>query len=157
MFTNDRHQLIGPVAVIATVTCAEFSAYALGNWPSSSILWYLNLEVFRPVEYSFGFEEKLVSGALAQSLCLVVLLLGLICTGLIIKSRFSLALASNLSLLYSACLLLGCSVANNPSVQSSSKLSALWGPSFMLAAFVFLGSFLSSAVSHRGYWREIFP
>jgi hypothetical protein len=157
MFANDSRQLIGPVAVIATVACAEFSAYALGTWPSSSILWYLNLEVFRPVEYSFGFEEKLVSGGLAQSLCLVVSFLGLICTGLIIKSRFLLALASNLSLLYSALLLLACAVANNPFVQTSSKLSGLWGPSFLLATFVFLGSLLSSAESHRGYWREIFP
>ena len=46
MFANDSRQLIGPVAVIATVACAEFSA-ALGTWPSSSILWYLNLEAFR--------------------------------------------------------------------------------------------------------------
>jgi hypothetical protein len=32
----------------------------------------------------------------------------------------------------------------------------LWAPSFFLAVSILLAAFLSSAISHRAYWREIF-
>jgi len=35
-------------------------------------------------------------------------------------------------------------------------LSTLWVPSFFVALSILLTAFLSSAVSHRTYWREIF-
>ena len=83
-------------------------------------------------------------------------LLALICIGLITKIRFPLALASNMSLLYSGLLLYGLYLANRPAAETGVKLSALLGPSLLLAGSVLLASFLSSVVSHRGYWRELF-
>ena len=44
--------------MITAVACAEFGAHALAYWPSSSLLWYLNLEVFRPVQYSVVAEGR---------------------------------------------------------------------------------------------------
>ena len=152
MLDNEKLQLAGPLVVISAVTCAEFGAHALAYWPSSSLLWYLNLEVFRPVQYSIVAQNGL--GDFAQTLCVIVPLFALICIGLIAKIRFPLALASNISLVYSGLLLYGLYLANSPG--AGVKLSAMWGPSLLLAGSVLLASFLSSATSHRAYWRELF-
>jgi hypothetical protein len=83
-------------------------------------------------------------------------LLALICIGMITGRRLPLALASNVSVLYSAALLYGSYVADSPAVGTGGKFAALWAPSFFLAVSILLAAFLSSAISHRGYWREIF-
>ena len=155
MLDNEKLQLAGPVVVISAVASAEFGAHALAYWPSSPLLWYLNLELFRPVQHSVVVEQGLVSGDFAQILCVVIPLLALICIGLITKVRLPLALASNLSFIYSALLLYGSYLANGPVTKIGVKLSALWGPSFFLLGSVLLASALSSAISHRAYWREI--
>jgi hypothetical protein len=155
MLNDEKLQLAGPVVVISAVAAAEFGAHALAYWPSSSLLWYLNLEVLRPIQYSVVAEQGLVLGDFAQILCVVVPLLALVCIGLITKARFPLALASNLSLLYSALLLYGSYLTNDPIAGTGARLSALWGPSFFLAVSVLLTSCLSSAISHRAYWREL--
>ncbi len=154
MLDNEKLQLAGPVVVISAVACAELGAHALAYWPSSSLLWYLNLEVFRPLHYEVIVENRV--GDFAQTLCVVVPLFALICIGLITKIRLPLALASNMSLLYSLVLLYGLYLANAPYGVTGVKLSALWGPSLLLAGSVLLASFLSSAISHRAYWRELF-
>jgi hypothetical protein len=154
---NKNLQLAGPVGVIAAVACAEFGAHALAYWPSSSLLWYVDLEVFRPLQYSFGAaNERSAFGDLAQILCVVAPLLALTCVGMITGLRLPLALASNMSVLYSAALLYGSYVADSPAAGTGGKLAALWAPSFFLAVFILLAAFLSSAISHRAYWREIF-
>jgi hypothetical protein len=55
---NKKLQLAGPIGVIAAVACAEVGAHALAYWPSSSLLWYVDLEVFRPFQYSFGAANE---------------------------------------------------------------------------------------------------
>lgn len=156
MLDNEKLQLAGPVVVISAMASAEFGAHALAYWPSSPLLWYLSLEVFRPVQYSFGAVNGLAVGDLAQTLCVVIPLLALIGIGLITKVRLPLALASNLSFVYSAALLYGSYLANGPVTKIGVKLSALWGPSFLVLGSVLLASAVSSAISHRAYWREIF-
>jgi hypothetical protein len=155
MLDKKKLQLAGPVGVIAAVACAECGVHALAYWPSSSLLWFVDLEVFRPLQYSFGAaNERLALGDLAQTLCVVTPLLALICIGLITGRRLPLALASNMSLLYSAAFLYGSYLANSPATDTG--VAALLIPSFFLAFSILLAAFLSSAISHRGYWREIF-
>ena len=60
-------------------------------------------------------------------------------------------------LVYGVLLLFGLYLANNPVAENGFKLGALVVPSVFLAAAVLLASFLSSAASHRAYWRAIFP
>ena len=157
MLDNEKLQLAGPIGVIAALACAECGAHALAYWPSSPLLWYVDLEVFRPLQYCFiAANERLALGDLAQTLCVVAPLLALICIGLISGRRFPLALASNLSFVCSAVLLYGSYVADHPTAGTQLDLSALWAPSFFLALSVLLTAFLSSAISHRAYWREIF-
>lgn len=155
MLDNERLQLVGPAGVIGAVVCAEFGAHALAYWPSSPLLWYLSLEVFRPVQYSFSAVNGPVLSDLAQTLCVAVPLLALVCIGLITKVKFLLALASNISLIYSVLLLYGSCLANGPTTKMGVKLSALWDPSIFLLGSVLLAAVLSSAISHRAYWREI--
>ena len=157
MLDNKKLQLAGPVGVIITVACADVGARALAYWPSSPVLWYLNLEVFRPVQYTFVAEKGMIFGDPGQIACVVLPLLALICIGLIANVRLLLAIASNMSLVYSVLLLFGLYLANNPVTEKGVKLSALVVPSLFLAAAVLLASFLSSAVSHRAYWRAILP
>jgi hypothetical protein len=157
MFDNKKLQLVGPVGVIAALACAECGAHALAYWPSSSLLWYIDLEIFRPLQYSLtAANERLAFGDLAQTLCLVAPLLACICIGLITGRRFPLALASNLSFVYSAALLYGSYLADQPAAAPHHQLSALWAPSFFLALSVLLVAFVSTAASHRAYWRAIF-
>jgi len=156
MLDNEKLQLAGPIGIIAALACAECGAHALAYWPSSPLLWYVDLEVFRPLQYSFAAaHERLAFGDLAQTLCVVTLLLTLICIGLISGRRFPLALASNLSFVCSGVLLYGSYVAERPASGIMHDLSALWAPSFFVALSILLIAFLSSAVSHRAYWREI--
>jgi hypothetical protein len=156
MLGNDKLQLAGPVGVIAALGCAEVGALALAHWPSSPLLWYLNLEVFRPVQYSFKPENALMLSDLARTLSVAAPLFVLICIGVVARRRFPLALASNLSLLYSGFLLYGSYLANCPAAVSGVRLAALWAPSFLFAVPLLLAAFISTAASHRAYWREIF-
>jgi hypothetical protein len=156
MLGSERLQLAGPIGVIAAVACAEFGAHALAYWPSSSLLWYVDLEIFRPLQY--GFEapyEHLAFGDLAGTFCVVGPLLTLIGLGLVSGRRFPLALASNLSFLFSAALLYGSYVAERPVTAAMYDLGGLWAPSFVIGLSISLTAFLSSVISHRAYWREI--
>jgi hypothetical protein len=76
MLDNEKLQLAGPIGVIAALACGECGAHALAYWPSSPLLWYLDLEVFRPLQYTFAAaHERLAFGDLAQTLCVVTPLL----------------------------------------------------------------------------------
>lgn len=155
-FDDDRLQLAGPIAVIGTVAGAQLSAHALASWPTCSLFWYLNLEVFRC--FRDGFEglagQRLAPDGLAQSLFVAVLLVGLIATGLVLKHRLPLAIASHLALLYSGLMLCDIGVPSGPAM-SDFIASLLRAPANLLAMTIFLGSLFSAAMSHRIYWREI--
>ena len=160
MLKDERIQLAGPATLIAAIGCADLGAHALASWPTSSFLWYLNLEVFQSFRYSpdgLDLGQWLSDDGFGGAIWVAIPLLWLLCVGLVLKIRLPLALASNLSLIYCGFLLYGSYSAINPAATLHHlRLSALWGPSTMLAAALLLASFLSSMVSHRSYWREIF-
>ena len=147
--------LVGPLLVIAVVASAQCGAYALSLWPRSVLLWYLNLEVFRPFQYSLFASDRVDPSGMGP-FCIVIALALLVGAGSMGKSRLPLAIASNLSFLYSIALLCGSYVANNPALAVNIKFNALWGPSLILVVVVMLAAFVSSASAHRAYWREIF-
>ena len=99
-----RLQLIGPLALLGLLLAAEGAAYALVQRPSSAFLWYLNLEVFglfRP--------SRLLLGDFAMfpfSLLLIGAPVALIAiAGVAYRWNLPLAVASNLSFVYSGFLL----------------------------------------------------
>lgn len=141
---EDRLQLAGPIAVIGAIAGAQASAQALATWPTCSLFWYLNLEVFRC--FRDGFDglagDWLGWDGLAQSVWIVIPLVGLIGTGLMLRCRLPLAVASHLGLLYSGWMVYDVGAPSG-------------SPSSLVAILIFLGSLLSSTISHRIYWREI--
>jgi hypothetical protein len=158
MFDNEKLQLAGPIGVISAIVSAELGAHALASWPTSSFLWYLNLEVFRCFQYSLsGFGVAPWFDTIDLTILIAIPLILLVCTGLIAKIRLPLAIASNFSLIYSVCLLYGSYLASEASAPGDYTLTLLSRPSWLLAVAVLLVSLFSSAISHRRYWREIFP
>jgi hypothetical protein len=157
MPNRERSLLVGPLLVVGVVAGAQCGAYALDTWPQSPLLWYLNLEVFRFVQYSFFIGADLDPTGLSQAFGVVTALLALICAGSVSKMRLPLAIASNLSFLYSVVLFYGFYAANNPALAVGMDLNTLWAPSFALVLVVLLGAVVSSVSAHRAYWREIFP
>lgn len=153
MLRDKPLQIAGPISVIAMIWCAELVARALAIWPNSSLLWYLNLEVFQSFRYSFdgfGFSRLGVNLNPIQSLWLPVALSCLIASGLVARMKLPLAIASNLSLIYSGVLLYSGFAANHMQPSDISK------PTCFLATVVLAISLFSSTISHRGYWRELF-
>lgn len=158
MFDNEKLQLVGPIGVISALVSAEVGAHALASWPTSPLLWYLNLELFRCFQYSLsGLAVAPWFETIDLTILIAIPLIVLICTGLFAKIRLPLAIASNLSLIYSVCLLYGSCLANGANAPGNFTFSVLWRPSGLLAVAVLLVSLFSSTVSHRRYWREIFP
>jgi hypothetical protein len=156
VLANEKLQLAGPIGVAAAVACAECGAHALAYWPSSPLLWFVDLEIFRPLQYSFAPSfERLAFGDLAGTVCVVAPLITLIGLGLISGHRFPLAVASNLSFLFSAALLYGSYVAERSAATAAYDLSALCAPSFILGLSILLTALVSSVMSHRAYWQEI--
>lgn len=160
MIRDERfQQLAGPIIVVGAIFCAELAAHALAIWPTSSFLWYLNLQVFQPIRHSFaslaiGNWLGIGKGS-AQAIWLPVAAFGLVGLGLTKRTRLALAIASNLSFIYSAALLYYAFVTNAEG-WGSFRLSGLQSPSCALAAAILVISLLSSTVSHRNYWRQMF-
>jgi hypothetical protein len=159
MLDDERLQLLGPLCLIAAFVCAELSARALGNWPASSFLWYVNLELFRlfrETPDTVAGTQWLNAVGLTPPIAMALALGALICFGVVARNRLPLAIASNFSFIYSACISYGSFVASDPAATSGTRLAALCSPSVALAMAVLLASILSSTISHRSYWREIF-
>ena len=153
---DDKLQLAGPVCVIVAIMSAEIAARALASWPTSSWLWYLNLEVFRGFQYSLaGFSSQSWPGTFNLAIGIALPLGLLLGVGSIAKTKLLLAIASNLSLIYSLCLLYGSYVASTADSMATSRLSDVVGPSGLLASAILLISGFSSTISHRSYWRDI--
>jgi hypothetical protein len=169
MLDDERLQVLGPLCLTAAFVGAELSARALGNWPASPFLWYANLELFRcfrETPDALGGMQWLNAVGLTPPLGMALALAALIGLGVVARTRLPLAIANNFSLIYSACTLyMGFAAsdpaasdpaANNLATMGSTGLAALCSQSNALAMAVLLTSILSSTISHRNYWREIF-
>lgn len=155
---DQRLQLLGPLCLIAAFMGAELSARALGNWPASPFLWYANLELFRSFREApdaLGGLQWLNAAGLTPPLAIAIALAALIGLGVATRNRLPLAVASNFSLIYSACTLYMGFPAGDLAALRGVGLAALLSPSNGLAMTILLASILSSTVSHRIYWREI--
>jgi hypothetical protein len=156
---DERLQILGPICLAAAFVGAELSARALGNWPASPFLWYANLELFRcfrETPDTLGGLQWLNAAGLTPPLGMAFALAALIGLGVAARNRLPLAIASNFSLIYSACTLYAGFAASDPAATSGAGLAALCSPSNALAVAILLASILSSTISHRIYWREIF-
>jgi len=147
--------LVGPSAIIAMILSAQLCARALAAWPSSSLLWHLNLQVFRPLRY--GIDLLPGGDGLTQSTWIAAPLIALIGIGLVLKSRLPLAIAAHLGAVYSALILYCSGLASAPvSTLAPAAWPEVWVDPSLLTAAILLLSLMSAAISHREYCREIF-
>ena len=155
MRNAEKLLLIGPSAIIGLILSAQLCARALAEWPTSGLLWYLNLQVFRPLRY--GIDLLPGGDGLAQSTWIAAPLLALIGAGLLLKSRLAIAIAAHLGAVYSA-LILYCSGLTSAPVSTLAPAAwpEVWVDPSLLTAAILLLSLMSSAIAHREYWREIF-
>jgi hypothetical protein len=149
-----RIQLVGPCTLLAAVAAADAAAYALAQYPSSSFLWYLNLDVFSLFRKSRAALD-LGGVPFAQAFLLAgpIALIGF--AGVAFRKSLCLAISSNLALVFSAFVVYNwLSWAQIGEIKSA---SLAWpamsggGTSTMLAILT-LTSVVSFATSHLLYF-----
>jgi hypothetical protein len=151
-----RLQLIGPAALFAATLAADSLAYALVWDPASSLLWYLNLEVFSIFRASRTVLGEVFAAPFAQVIILGLPLMALACLGLVWKRNLMIALSSNLSFVYA--MLLVFAWHSRQGIGNVTSTSLTWvhvpsGSNFGLFAILLLVSFFSFAASHVLYIR----
>jgi hypothetical protein len=152
-----RLQLVGPFALFAAVLAAEAAAYALAFAPSSSFLWYLNLEVFSLFRKSRITLSDYCSLPFAQILVVAgpIALLGML--GLALRNNLCMAISSNLSFVFAAFLGYSWNVWNGHGQLTASLTSVHvpTGSALYLCLVLALASFGSFALSHIVFFSAI--
>jgi hypothetical protein len=110
--------LIGPLVVFAALAAAEAAAAGLAQWPSSEMLWYLNLEVFGFLQQTH-YAVDVWPAPCAQLLLIGTPILATAILGQLAGLRLLLAIASNLSFVFAG-LTVYCN-ALAPSAQAASS------------------------------------
>src|SRR5256885_168853 len=114
-----RLQILGPLALIAAIVGAELSAIALAHDPSSELLWYINLRTLLVFQRSHAVLSYYINLDGAQFF-LVALPLILLCgLGFFLKSKLPLAIASNLSFVYAAFLVVAWNLGRSSPMEAS--------------------------------------
>jgi hypothetical protein len=147
-------QLIGPATVFAALLAAESAAYALALYPSSQLLWSVNLQLFGVFQKGHYVLSTYVDMAYFQIACIGLPLLLVACYGLVLKRPLALAVASSLSFIYVA-FLLGAAYAWDEAWRHAPFVVAriLSGPGACVTAVLVGASLLSLVVSHMSYLR----
>jgi hypothetical protein len=158
MLRNEKLQLAGPLGLILVIVCAQIAAQALAQWPASSLLWYLDLEVLHPFRAGFdglALAARFDPAGIAPCFWVAAPLLGLIVAGLLSRNRLPWAIASNLSLIFSVALFHRALAENVAAPGLWAALAAAATPAGTLTAAILLVALLSSTISHRCYWGDI--
>jgi hypothetical protein len=153
-------QLVGPVVLFLAALAAEVAVYALAYSPTSGVLWFINLKMFGLFQQSYYVLTSVadIEGfqlfGIALPLCIAAAL------GVAFKRALLLAIATNVSLVYT-CFLIYCSnlfgtasqqASLGPSAISAVAIAIPNGPYLYLILVLLGSSLLSFAVSHIEYF-----
>jgi len=151
-----RLQVLGPVAVFAAVFVAEAAAFALSQFPTSEFLWRVNLELFGVFQKSQYLLGPISAVPFSQLLVIALPLLALAIYGLLSRRELALAIASNLSLVYTAFLILaGMSWRPHSLAASAAGIAAPVSSAGYIPFVLVAVSLLSAAIAHAGYFRRL--
>jgi len=154
MSRHARLEIIGPAIVFAALLAAESAAYALDLYPSSQMLWSLNLELFGIFQKGHYILTAYVDIAYFQIACIGLPLLLMGCCGLVFKRPLALASASSLSFIYVTFLISASYVSEEAWRQAPSVVAhAASFPGACVTAVLVGASLLSLVVSHMSYLR----
>lgn len=152
-------QFVGPVALLAAVGAANLAASALNCFPSSEWLWSINLGYFNAFQQSHYKLDGLLRFGDEQFFLIAAPLFLAAAAGVVFNRRILLGIASNLSLVYVAFVLVTWLHGRSESPQAS--LVALYSPSAHPDAAVLLIliglSLFSFAVTHIDFLRRALP
>jgi hypothetical protein len=155
-------QLVGPFTLMISVLASEVVARALAYAPASETLWYVNLKVFAIFKMSsvylhdfIPYDARDYLPVVSAQLFVVIAPIFLVaCLGLVFRHRLLLALASNLSFICAAFMLLGWYADERESQQASLVvMGVLTGPNLYVLTMLLGASLLSFLVSHLLYIR----
>jgi hypothetical protein len=151
-------QIAGPLVLLFAIGAADTASWALAHTPSSSLLWYLNLEVFSV----FRRGRWMLSGAadfpFAQTLLIAAPLALLTALGHAFRRNLLTAIGSNLSFVYAIFLLCSWHAWNNLGGGQSASLIAVQMPTdgnFFLYSVLLVVSGVSLLASHLIYIRRL--
>jgi hypothetical protein len=154
MSRHARLEIIGPAIVFAALLAAESASYALDLYPSSQMLWSLNLELFGIFQKGHYILSAYVDIAYFQIACIGLPLLLIGCCGLVFKRPLALATASSLSFIYVAFLIGASYVSEQAWRQAPSVVAhAVSFPGACVTTVLVGASLLSLVVSHMSYLR----
>jgi hypothetical protein len=154
MSRHARLEIIGPAIIFAALLAAESAAYALDLYPSSQMLWSLNLELFGIFQKGHYILSAYVDIAYFQIACIGMPLLLMGCCGLVFKRPLALATASSLGFIYVTFLISASYVSEQAWRQAPSVVAhAVSLPGVCLTAVLLGASLLSLVVSHMSYLR----
>jgi hypothetical protein len=154
MLRHATLQTVGPAAVFAALLVAEGAAYALAMYPSSQMLWSVNLQLFGIFQKGHYVLSTYVDIAYFQIGFIGLPLLLIACYGLVFRHPFALAVASSLSFVYVAFLLCAAYVCDEAWRQAPFVVSRiLSGPGAYVTGVLLSASLLSLVVSHMSYLR----
>src|SRR6266446_616805 len=147
-----RLQIIGPTTLFLALLGAESAAYALGLYPSSQMLWSINLRLFGIFQKSHYLLSNFVNVAYFQILFVGLPLFVTAWYGLIFKRQLAIAIASSLSFIYVWFILCAWYVHERSWHQTSSIVAGLAIDSGIWFSGLLLGaSLLSVFLSHSYY------
>jgi hypothetical protein len=157
MIRHTRLQFLGPLFVLVAVAMAEGAAFALGQFPTSETLWYLNLRFFSIFQISYDLLCSSWGLPYAQLYLIALPPFALAVIGLLTSRQFLLALASHLSFAYAG-FLAYCGVISEAHIATASLVGVAIPTGSNIFWLVILGGacLISFLVSQSQYVVEFF-
>jgi hypothetical protein len=142
------------VARFVATLCAELAVRALEYAPGSEFLWFVNLRMFGIFQRSYYMLSGVVSIEGFQLFGIALPIFLLACYGLVAGRRLPLALASNLSFMFAAFLLLSWqSPGQSNTLASLGFIAVASGAGFFVLTGILGTCLVSLAISHLLYLR----
>lgn len=149
-------QFLGPLALFATMLCAELAARALQYAPSSEFLWFVNLRMFGIFQRSDAVLSYFVAIDGFQFFGLVLPIFMLACFGLAAKSRLPFTVATHLSAAYAGFLVFSWQLGVSTVTQASLRPIAVPSGVGLYVMATILGTcLLSFAITHLLYFCAV--
>lgn len=149
-------QFLGPLALFVASLSAELAAKALAYAPSSELLWFINLRMFGIFQRSYATLSEFVAIDGFQFFGIALPIFALACFGLLAKARLPLALATHLSAVFAAFLVLSWQSPGESTTQASLVYIAVPpGAGFYVMAGILGACLVSFTISHLIYLRLV--
>jgi hypothetical protein len=149
-------QFLGPVALFVGTGCAELAARGLQYYPTSEFLWFVNLRIFGIFQRSHALLSWFVSIDGFQFFAIALPIFLLACAGLLTRFRLPFTVATHLSAVYAAFLVVAWQSGVPLTKQASLvPIAVPTGPDLYVMLTILGTCLLSFVVTHVLYLRAV--